>query len=127
MKRPTGVTVIAVFLIVGATVLPAFVVLFPLKNANTFSKSLLMLMSLIELVLSMGLWKMKNWARVCTAILVSIGLLSVIASLLRGSHWLRFAPWLIAENVLLAGIDLWMLIYLLSPSVRQAFSKRRVL
>jgi len=45
MKRSTGVTVIAVFLIVGATVLPAFVVLFPLKNANTFSKSLLMLMS----------------------------------------------------------------------------------
>jgi membrane-associated PAP2 superfamily phosphatase len=84
-------------------------------------------MSVVELLLALGLWRLRNWARVCTAILVSIGLLSVMASLLRGSHWLRFAPWLIAEYVLLVGIDLWILIYLLSPAVRQAFSKSGVL
>lgn len=126
MKRPKGVTVIAVFFMVGATVLPAFVLLFPRKDATTFVKSLTLLMSLIEFVLAMGLWKMKNWARVFTASLVIIGLISVMASLLRGSVWLRFGPWLLAEYVLVVGIDLWILIYLLSPVVRHAFCRSGV-
>jgi len=75
MKRPKGVTVIAVFFTVGATVLPAFVLLSPHKDATGFAKSLTMLMSLIEFILAMGLWKMKNWACMSTAILVMIGLL----------------------------------------------------
>ena len=127
MKRPTGVTVIAVFFMAGAIVLPAFVLLSSRKDANSLFKSLLMLMSVSELVLALGLWKMRNWARVCTATLVIIGILSMIASLVRGSVWLRFAPWLLAEYALIVGIDLWILIYLLSPAVRQAFCRRGTL
>lgn len=123
MKRPKGVTVIAVFFMVGATVLPAFVLLSPVR-ITTFSKPLLMLMSLSEFVLAMGLWKMKNWARVSSGILAIVGFLSGVASLRHPPHSRGFRPWWLAEHVLVFGIDLLMIVYLLSPSVRQAFQTR---
>ena len=120
MERPTGVTVIAVFFMVSATVLPAFVLLS--SRINTLSKSLLMSISLIEFVLSMGLWKMKNWARMSTLVLVTVGFISAAASLRHIPVWRGFILWLWwAKYVLVFGIDLSMLIYLQSPKVRQAF------
>jgi hypothetical protein len=37
--------------------------------------------SLIEFALAMGLWKMKNWARMSTLVLVTVGFISAAASL----------------------------------------------
>lgn len=119
MKRPKGVTVIAVFFLVSAMVLPAFVLLSPRKGATAFANSLLILVSLIEFVLVMGLWKMKNWARKSTLVLVTVGFISAAASLRHIPVWQGFLLW--AKYVLVFGIDISILIYLLSPKVRQAF------
>jgi hypothetical protein len=121
MKRPIGVTVIAVFFMVSATALPAFVLLSLRKDATIFSKSLLMLISLIEFALSMGLWKMRNWARISTAALVILGFLNGMASLRHVSLSRSFTPWFLAEYVLVFGIDLWIILYLLRPKIRHAF------
>lgn len=122
MKRPKGVAFIAVFFMVSATALLAFVLLpGPLKNATIFAKSLLVLMSLTEFVLAMGLWKMKNWARISAALLVIFGFLSGVVSLLHSSVWLDFNVWRFAEYLLVFCIDLWVLLYLLRPRVKHAF------
>ncbi|HJZ62814.1 MAG TPA: hypothetical protein VKD70_00740 [Candidatus Acidoferrum sp.] len=121
MKRPTGVTVIVFFFMVSAAVLPAFVLLSPRKDATTFFKSFIMLMSVIEFVLAVRLWKMKNWARISTLILVIIGFVSAVASLRHTYVLYGFAPLFLIKYVLVFPINLSIILYLLSPTIRRAF------
>jgi hypothetical protein len=124
MKRPKGVTAIAVFFLVSAMALPAFVLLSPRKDVPAFAKFFLILVSLIEFALAMGLWKMKNWARMSTLVLVTVGFISAAASLRHIPVLPGLILWLWwTKYVLVFGIDLSILIYLISPKVRQAFLK----
>jgi len=120
------ITAIAVFFLVSAMALPAFVLLSPGRTVPAFAKFFLILvsLSLIEFALAVGLWKMKNWARMSTLVLVTVGFISAAASLRHIPVLPGLILWLWwTKYVLVFGIDLSILTYLMSPKVRQAFLK----
>ena len=120
------ITAIAVFFLVSAMALPAFVLLSPGRTVPAFAKFFLILvsLSLIEFALAVGLWKMKNWARMSTLVLVTVGFISAAASLRHIPVLPGLILWLWwTKYVLVFGIDLSILIYLMSPKVRHAFLK----
>jgi len=123
MKRPKGVTVIAVYFMASATVLVPLVLLLSRNDPDLASRPLLLLASAALIVLSVGLWRMKNWARVSTTILSVAGLISCAVSMFLWPVWDEFGFWL-AEGLIIAAIHLWIAVYLLSSTVKQAFLTR---
>jgi len=122
MKRPKGVTIIVVYFIGSAMVLIPLILLLSRKDADMMSKSLLLLTAIILIVLSIGLWKMKNWARVCTAVLSITGILSGVASgFFRPVPWHDFSIWLLANYLIVLGIHLGIALYLLSSRAKRVF------
>ena len=73
----------------------------------------LLVMALIWIVLGLGLWTMKNWARMLTVLFV--GLL-LIWHLLGLAHFPT--PW----HILRVVIDAAIVIYLLLPDVKRVFA-----
>ncbi len=123
MKRPKGVTVIAVYFMASATLLVPLVLLLSRNDPDLASRPLLLLASAALIVLSVGLWRMKNWARVSTTILSVAGLISGAVSMFLWPVWDEFGLWL-AEGLIIAAIHLWIAVYLLSSTVKQAFLTR---
>jgi len=123
MKRPKGVTVIAVYFMASATVLVPLVLLLSRNDPDLASRPLLLLASAALIVLSVGLWRMKNWARVSTTILSVAGLISGAVSMFLWPVWDEFGLWR-ADGLIIAAIHLWIAVNLLSSTVKQAFLTR---
>jgi hypothetical protein len=66
---------------------------------------------------------MKNWARVSTTILSVAGLINGAVSMFLWPVWDEFGLWL-ADGLIIAAIHLWIAVYLLSSTVKQAFLTR---
>jgi hypothetical protein len=122
MDRPIGLTLVALLNILGGILgFIAGILLFFLRFEGTTFDIELMLSSLVPVILGIGLWKKRNWARRASIILTLAGILTeitfavFIASLGDASWWLTSV--VIAENV----VAIWMLIYLLTPRVRRLF------
>src|SRR5215469_12905921 len=123
MKRPKGVTVIAVYFMASATALVPLILVLSRNEPDLLSRPLLLFASAVLIVLSVGLWRMKNWARLCTAILSVAGLISGVVSmflwpvsdefgiLFHWPVWTSFGIWL-ADRLIVAAIHLWMALYL---------------
>jgi hypothetical protein len=121
MERPKGVTAIAVYYIGGATVLMPLVLLLSRRNADEFSESVLLFTSVTLLGLSIGLWRMKNWARVSAAVLTVIGLLAGVVSRLLPRFSYNFGTWYLIQDLIIFSLHLWIAVYLLSSRVKRAF------
>jgi hypothetical protein len=137
MERPTGVTVIAVLAFIGAFCL--FFAAFGMFLGGAILSSLanrpglgmiagmggaivgvvFLGVAAVYLVLGIGLWKLQNWARIVTVILVGLGLLFNAFSLLRSVLHLHVI--LFFMQAVVTAIDVWVVVYLLTPNVRQAF------
>ena len=66
-----------------------------------------------------GLLKLKNWARVLTIVLVAIGLAGSARNLVMMMG--HFAAGPMIQQLIPLVIDIWILVYLFRPNVRQAF------
>ncbi|MGC2197411.1 MAG: DUF2127 domain-containing protein [Terriglobales bacterium] len=64
------------------------------------------------IVVGFGLWRMKNWARALTLVIVSIGLLLGLLGLLRHP-----TPW----HMFRVLVDVAILVYLMLPDVKRLF------
>ncbi|HXX71305.1 MAG TPA: hypothetical protein VEI55_03370 [Candidatus Acidoferrum sp.] len=137
MERPTGVTVIAVLAFIGAFCL--FFAAFGMFLGGAILSSLanrpglgmiagmggaivgvvFLGVAAVYLVLGIGLWKLQNWARIVTVILVGLGLLFNAFSLLHSVLHLHVI--LFFMQAVVTAIDVWVVVYLLTPNVRQAF------
>jgi len=73
----------------------------------------LLVMALIWIVLGLGLWTTKNWARVLTVLFIVILLIWHLLGLARFP-----TPW----HILRVLIDAAIVIYLLLPDVKRAFA-----
>jgi hypothetical protein len=138
MERPTGVTIIAVLYFLGTAFLGLCGLLFIVGGSmlSGLAKSggpgsailaaggavvgaIFLVLALIELAIGIGFIKLQNWARVVaiifTGIAVLLGILGLFSLLL---HLMVFA--LIIRLAVLV-LQIWILIYLFKPHVKQAF------
>ncbi len=143
MERPTGVTVLAVLLMIFAA-FAAFAGLallvmglgggaaLQMRGTSTGMSSMiagmgalggvfLLALAAAYVVLGVGLLKLLNWARVVTLVLVGLGLLLAAIGLL--TALIHFQVGMIAGRLIAAGIDVWIIWYLLRPDVKQAFGQ----
>ena len=125
MKRPKGVAAIVVYYIGSATVLVPLVLLLSRNDMDLFSRFVLLFTSPVLIVLSVGLWKMKNWARASAAFLTAVGLLAGVVSKVLYGFLYDFGIWGLAldlaQDLVVLVLNLWILTYLLSSRIRGAF------
>jgi len=74
----------------------------------------------VYLVTGIGLWKLQNWARIVTLILVSVGLVFNALGLL--STLLHLHVMLFFIQCIFTAVDVWIVVYLSRPHVKQAFA-----
>lgn len=138
MERPTGVTILAVLYFIGTAILGICGLLFIvggsmlsglaqsggpgsaiLAAGGAVVGSIFLVLALLELALGIGFIKLQNWARVVAIVLTGIGVLfGVLGIFSLLAHVMVFA--LIFRFITLA-IQIWILVYLFKPHVKQAF------
>ncbi len=139
MQRPTGVTILAVLAFIGAGLLVVGA-LFSLLGGmlvSTMGASrmgmlagvgaaviavFLLIAAAVDIVVGVGLWKLKNWARIITIVLTGIGLLGSVLSIISPfGHMHIFLFVFLIRRLIFAAIYAWILWYLFQPNVKQAF------
>ena len=99
MKRPKGVTIIALWDFAGsAFALISSVFLFFPDKPDPVLSPILLLGAVALLVLGIGLWKMKNWARVFTTIGTVLSLLAGLVMTAVFPELWDFSAWRIAHH-----------------------------
>ena len=141
MKRPIGVTIIAVLTFCAAAILavgsvaffvvavmgmtgadsgdPVSVAIAGMGVAGGFS---LLVLAGIAVCLALGVLDLREWARIVSIGSVAVGMGCMIVSLavFRGYVLLPVVPSIVCHSLLIA-MAVWMLAYLLQPRVKQAF------
>ena len=137
MGRPTGVTVLAVLAFVSAFCL--FFAAFGMFLSGAIVSSLadrpglgvmagmggaivgvvFLGLAAVDLVLGIGLWRLQNWARILTLVLVGLGLIFNLLGLLRSV--LHLHVFFFFTQAVVIAIDVWIVVYLSKPHVKQAF------
>jgi hypothetical protein len=138
MERPTGVTILAVLYFIGTAFLAICGLLFIVGGSmlsglaqsggpgsalfaagGAVVGAFFLVLALLELAIGIGFIKLQNWARVIaivfTGIAVLFGALGMFSML---AHVMVFA--LMIRLITLA-IQIWILVYLFKPHVKQAF------
>ncbi len=143
MERPTGVTVLAVLLIVFAafTAIAGLGLLFlgigagaamQMRGASSGMSAMMAGMgavggvfflglAAVYVVLAVGLLKLLNWARVVTIVLIALGLCVAAFGLLNAL--VHFRLFLLLWQLVVVAIDAWIIWYLLRSDVKQAFGQ----
>jgi hypothetical protein len=137
MERPAGVTILAVvaFLFGGLLALGGLgmmlggAVLSRMANSGGLGMLagvggaiigfILLGFAVVYIVDGIGLMKVANWARILTIILVGLSLLRSAFGMMRSLGHLN--PVALCFALLIAAIDVWILVYLFKPDVKQAF------
>jgi hypothetical protein len=141
MKRPTGVTIIAILTFCAAAVLvvgsvaffvvavmgmtgvdsgsPVSVAIAGMGVAGGFS---LLVLAGIAVCLAVGVLKLCEWARIVSIVSITTGVGCTVLSLtvFRGYVLVPVVPSLVCHSLLMA-TALWMLAYLSRPQVKRAF------
>jgi len=136
MERPTGVTILAVLTFLGAAFLALAAIIF-LAGGAMLSQAMasgfgaiagvgaaviavvFLVFAVLYVAVGMGMLKLQNWARIVTIILVGLGLLSAAAGVLLS--FAHFRLFFLVRELIVLGIDIWIIAYLFRPHVKQAF------
>ncbi len=141
MERPTGVTVLAVLNFLGAGLYALLAVLFFLIGAGGAASGMmsemgggaaafllglgaavgviLLIFSAIGLAIGIGLWKLRNWARIVTIVLVGLSLLLGVIGLL--GSLIAFELGSLIFQAIFVALYAWIIWYLFQLHVKQAF------
>jgi hypothetical protein len=137
MERPTGVTILALLAFVGTglSVLGALgVLLGGAMVANMAARPgmgmlagtvgavigvVLLGVAILYAVVGIGFLKLQNWARILVLVLCGLGVLFNGLGLLGALF--HFSVLVVVWRVIAVAIDLWIVLYLLKPHVKQAF------
>jgi len=140
MERPTGVTILAVleflgaglFILIGLLFLVGFGLLggaagqagegggmAVLMGLGAVAGVVFLVLALIPLAVGIGLWKLRNWARILVIVFSILGVLSNLAGaaipLMTGD------PVSAVSSVIGLGVNGLILWYMFQPHVKQAF------
>jgi len=140
MERPIGVTILAVLefisagfilllgllLTVGLSALGAMgrggeggSVLGMLAALGAAAGVLVMILAIIPLVIGIGLWKLKNWARIVVIVFSVLGLVSNLFGVIGGVSAGEMVS--LSSGVIGLGINVLVLWYMQQAHVKQAF------
>jgi hypothetical protein len=137
MERPTGVTILAVlaFIGTGCLVLAALgVLLGGAMIANMAARPGMgmaagiggavigvsfLVIAILYAAVGIGFLKLQNWARILTIVLCGLGALLNFLGIFAGL--LHFHPLVVVWRIILLAVNLWIVVYLLKPHVKQAF------
>jgi hypothetical protein len=141
-RRPTGVTIIAVLAFLAAAILafgaciflfvgvagmtgadagePLSVAIAGMGAAGGYS---LMVLAGVAVSVAIGVLKLREWARVVSIAAFGVGIVSTIFSLFTVMAYLVIpaVPMILCHLAAMA-IAVWLLSYLLRPTVKQAFT-----
>jgi len=137
MERPRGVTVISVLAFIGAGLLVLAGLGMFLGGALLSSMAsrpgmgmmagiggavvgfMFLGIAAVEIVMGLGLWNLREWARIITVVLVIIGAVLNAFALLRSM--IHFEVFRLFFQMVVIAIDVWVAVYLSKPTVKQAF------
>ncbi len=140
MQRPAGVSILAVLAFVGAGLLVLGALAMFLGGVLISGSSsypqfgalagigsvvlgvIVLGFAALDVIVGVGLWKLQNWARILTIVLIGVGFLGSVLSLLSPfghAHFFFFA--FLIRRLIVAAIYAWILVYLFKPHVKQAF------
>jgi len=137
MERPEGVTILAVVAFIfggfmtlgGLGMLLGGAVLSRMANSGGLGMLagaggailgfVLLGFAVVYIVDGIGLMKVANWARILTIILVGLSLLRSGFGMMRSLGHLH--PVAVFFSLIIVAIDVWILVYLFKPDVKQAF------
>ena len=138
MERPTGVTIIAVLYFIGAAFLALFGILIIVGGSllsglahaggpasalfamgGAIVGAILLVFAVLDLAIGIGFIKLQNWARVVAIIFLGIGLLFGVLGML--SMFAHLMIVLLTFRLIVLAIEIWILVYLFKPHVKQAF------
>lgn len=122
--RPTGVSVLAILMIVGGAlgILGSFfAILAAASLVGAFGALIAMvvviplIIAVVQLVVGVGLWKLMPWAWMAAVVVVAIGAILAIINLITGNS--------AGSNIVSILIDAIILWYLFRPEVMMAFGR----
>jgi hypothetical protein len=137
MERPAGVTILAVVAFIfggfmalgGLGAMLGGAVLSRVANSGGLGMLagvggailgfVLLGFAVVYIVDGIGLMKVANWARILTIILVGLSLLRSAFGMMRSLGHMH--PVGVFFSLVIAAIDVWILVYLFNPDVKQAF------
>jgi uncharacterized membrane protein (DUF2068 family) len=137
MERPAGVSVLAILSFIGAGLTVLVALAFIMGSAaisqmvgggpgtamfvglGAIGGILILCFAALYVVVGIGLWTLKNWGRLLMLILAAIGLIFGALGLLSALMHLRIVG--LVWQLIVCGIDVWIITYLLKPHVKQAF------
>jgi len=137
MERPTGVTILGVLAFIGAALLAMAAAGMLLVGGALLARMgarplgvigglgagfiavVIVALAVLYAFIGNGLLKLQNWARVATIVLTGLGAAFNGIALLALLMHLR--PFLFFREAVFVGIDVWIVVYLLQPQVKQAF------
>jgi hypothetical protein len=137
MERPAGVTILAVvaFILGGFSALGGLGIMLGGAALSHMANSgglgmlagvggavlgaIFLGVAVIYIVDAVGLLKVANWARILTVVLVALHLLRSAFGLLRAVAHVH--PIGLFFTLIFAAVDVWILVYLFKPEVKQAF------
>ena len=137
MERPTGVTILAVLAFIGAGLLVLAALGFLLMGGVMLSRMagaplgmmggigvaflavVFLVIAVLYVVMGIGFWKLQNWARILAIVLTGLAVLFQALGVLGALA--HFHPFLFIWRAIFLAIDVWIVVYLLKPNVKQAF------
>ena len=141
MQRPTGVTILAVLAFIGAGLLVVGA-LFGLLGGmlvSTMSASrmgmiagvgaavlavFLLIFAAVDVVVGVGLWKLKNWARILTIVLDRLAFLGSVLSILNPFGHMSYFLFCVSDQAAGARRDLRVDSLVSVPTQREAGLRR---
>lgn len=137
MERPAGVTFLSILAFVGAVILALGGIAMCLGGAVMSRMAVypgmamltgiggavigLMLLGLaaVYVIMGVGLWKLQNWARLLTIVLAALGVVFYGVGILGALF--HFHILLLYWRAIFLALNVWIIVYLLQPNVKQAF------
>ncbi|HXX71304.1 MAG TPA: hypothetical protein VEI55_03365 [Candidatus Acidoferrum sp.] len=138
MERPAGVTFLSILAFIGAVILALGGLVMVLGGTMMTQMSVshprmalfagmggvllgltMMGVAAAYVVMGIGLWKLENWARIVTIVFAVLGV--VFFGLHTLEALIHFHTFLLFWRAIFAALNVWIIVYLLQPKVKQAF------
>jgi len=142
MKRPFGVTVVAILMFIGGGVLAVGSLMYFLLGAvavtagaegpmsrlfsdmGTIGVAIFVTLAAAYLILAISIFRLVCWARLASIVSIAFGLFFAIIGIL--VSFPRPDMMVFGWQLFVIAADIWILAYLMRPHVREVFNVERV-